>query len=140
MRISQVYAEEASRVFVDKDGARDELPSVRFERDKELNKYVRARLRPDVTGDDGAELLKMVECSELMLASCAWFWEDIARIETVQMLRFAARAIELARSVGAPDLEPEFRHHLERAVPNNPRFRTGAELYDRMVKRSSPWN
>ncbi len=79
----------------------------------------------------------MVECSALMYASCAWFWEDISRIEAVQMLKFSASSMELAKLVGGVDLEPEFRQRLSFAIPNDPRFSNGSQLFDRVVRRRS---
>ena len=135
-QISQVYEAEAARVFKDKEVAIDWLATVRVENRKELDKYIRENLKDRRAGPRGSELIQMVESAELMLASCAWFWEDIARIETRNMLRFSARAIELARDSGGPDLEREFRHRLFGAIPNDRRFKTGEELYVGLSKRS----
>jgi len=43
-----------------------------------------------------AELLAMEEAALSMFTSCAWFFDDIARIETIQVLKYAAFAIELS--------------------------------------------
>ncbi|MBU8922369.1 MAG: DUF3536 domain-containing protein [Bacteroidales bacterium] len=44
-----------------------------------------------------ASLLESQRNSLLMFTSCGWFFNDISGIETVQDLKYAARAIELAR-------------------------------------------
>jgi alpha-amylase/alpha-mannosidase (GH57 family) len=136
-RLTEVYAVEGSRVFVDPAVTRDGLQSVASDRKEEELGYVKKRMKPGLSereGRTGAELLEMVECSALMFASCAWFWEDITRMETVQSLRLAARGIELAREVSGEDFEPGFERILSAARPNGGRFRTGAEVYEQLAK------
>src|SRR5207244_13285158 len=59
----------------------------------------------DRTGDGRArELFEMERNALRMFTSCGWFFDDIAGIETIQILRYAARAIELA-AADAPRLE-----------------------------------
>ena len=113
--------------------ARDHFPSVVTDGREEVKEYLSGKVKPRQSVRRGAELLEMEECSALMYASCAWFWEDMSRVETVQMLRFARRAMELAGSVAGGDLEGGFRRRLTKARPNDPRFKDGAELYDRLA-------
>src|SRR5256886_9625846 len=59
----------------------------------------------DRTADGRArELLEMERNALRMFTSCGWFFDDIAGIETIQILRYAARAIELA-GADAPPLQ-----------------------------------
>ncbi|HEX4628025.1 MAG TPA: DUF3536 domain-containing protein, partial [Gemmatimonadales bacterium] len=51
-------------------------------------------------GDRGDQLLEMERHALRMFTSCGWFFDDIAGIESVIVLRSAARAIEL---VGPPE-------------------------------------
>lgn len=66
----------------------------------------------------GLELLEMQRHAMQMYTSCGWFFDEVSGIETVQLLTYAARAIDLARSACAVDLEPDFRKML-RLVPSN---------------------
>lgn len=43
-----------------------------------------------------AELLALEENALRMFTSCAWFFDDVARIETIQVLKYAAFALELS--------------------------------------------
>jgi hypothetical protein len=70
-----------------------------------------------------------------MFASCAWFWEDISRPETRQMLRYAARGMELAKQVSGRDLEPDFSLRLGQAVPNDHAFKPGQGLFRQLIQR-----
>jgi hypothetical protein len=45
----------------------------------------------------------------LMFTSCGWFWDEISGIETVQIMRHAAGAMQLPRAAAGAGLElPEF--------------------------------
>jgi len=73
--------------------------------------HAAARLSEEERGA-ALDLLQMQRYAMLMFASCGWFFDDPAGLETRQILRFAARAIELA-GPGAAPLEEEFLSRLE---------------------------
>src|SRR5262249_58775644 len=55
-----------------------------------------------VTGDP-VEALTLLECQRhalLMYTSCGWFFNDLAGLETVQILRYAARCLDLLAELG----------------------------------------
>ncbi|MBP7706058.1 MAG: DUF3536 domain-containing protein [Candidatus Aminicenantes bacterium] len=83
-------------------------------------------------------LLELGRQSMLIFTSCGWFFDDISNIETVQNLRYAARALELIRDTGGPDFEAEFVERLEAAESNDPRVKNGAVVYETMVKPARP--
>jgi alpha-amylase/alpha-mannosidase (GH57 family) len=78
-------------------------------------------------------LLEMQRHAMLMFTSDGWFFDDISGIETVQVLRHAARAVQFARRFG-PDLEPALVARLRAAESNVPAFGDGAGVYDRLVR------
>ena len=41
-------------------------------------------------------LLEMQRNAMLMFTSCAWFFDDVSRIETLQVLQYADRVIQIA--------------------------------------------
>jgi alpha-amylase/alpha-mannosidase (GH57 family) len=84
------------------------------------------------------ELLELERNALRMFTSCGWFFDDIAGIESVQILRYAARAIELA-GADAPRLEAGLLERLARAESNAPGVGSGREVYlERVVKRRVP--
>jgi alpha-amylase/alpha-mannosidase (GH57 family) len=96
----------------------------------------------DVATADGSvrtrELLELERNALRMFTSCGWFFDDIAGIEALQVLRYAARAIELA-GPGGERLEAGLLQYLARAESNEVRPRSGRELYLSEVKpRVSP--
>lgn len=74
-----------------------------------------------------AELLAMEENALRMFTSCAWFFDDLARIETIQVLKYAAFAIDL--SGDSKRLETEFLDRLGDAVSNDPEEGTARDIW-----------
>jgi alpha-amylase/alpha-mannosidase (GH57 family) len=83
------------------------------------------------------ELLELERNALRMFTSCGWFFDDIAGIEAVQILRYAARAIELA-GTDAPRLEAGLLERLARAASNAPGVGSGREVYLERAKRRVP--
>jgi hypothetical protein len=85
----------------------------------------------------GRELLELERHALLIYTSCAWFFDDLARIEPVQVLKYAARAIELT-GPDASRLEVEFVRRLAAASSNDPAEGSGADIYLKRVKPRIP--
>ena len=79
-------------------------------------------------------LLEMQRNAMLMYTSCGWFFDEISGIETVQILQYAARALELKRKTGGADAEAEFVRMLQDAPSNIKDLKNGAVVYERFVK------
>lgn len=79
-------------------------------------------------------LLEMQRHAMLMFTSCAWFFDEISGIETLQILQYANRAIQLAASVGGPDLDEAFAARLAEAPSNVAEYGNGAVVYERLVR------
>ena len=89
------------------------------------------------TSQRARELLELERHTLLIYTSCAWFFDDIARIEPVQVLKYAARAIELS-GADASRLEAEFVRRLASARSNDPAEGSGSDIYLRKVKPRVP--
>ena len=79
-----------------------------------------------------AELLELEEGALRMFTSCAWFFDDLARIETIQVLKYAAFAIEL--SGDAERLEAGLLNRIGDAKSNDPKEGTGRDIWRTKVK------
>ncbi|MES2220097.1 MAG: DUF3536 domain-containing protein [Acidobacteriota bacterium] len=77
-------------------------------------------------------LMEMERHLQLMYTSCGWFFDDLAGIETVQVISYAGRVLQLAAEVfGAPgeELEAGFLSRLAKAQSNVKPATTGADIY-----------
>jgi alpha-amylase/alpha-mannosidase (GH57 family) len=91
--------------------------------------------RPGVRPADALSLLEMQRNALLMFTSCGWFFDEISGIETVQCLRYAARAIQLAGRFGdATALERQLLANLERAPSNLPELANGRLVWEQYVR------
>ncbi len=75
-------------------------------------------------------LLESQRNALLMFTSCGWFFNDIAGIETVQLLLYSARAIELAGEEQRSTLEDVLFSELKKAISNIPEAGTGVDIYE----------
>jgi hypothetical protein len=64
-----------------------------------------------------------------MFTSCGWFFSDLAGIETVQVLRYAARVIDLMNKLGLDPPTKEFLEILSEAKSNRPDKGNGSDLF-----------
>jgi hypothetical protein len=99
----------------------------------------------EVGGEDGdgdalVEALTLLEGQRmalLMYTSCGWFFNDLAGIETVQILRYAACCIDLLAALGEADgLEEAVLATLAVARSNDPDEGDGRDIWQRHVAPS----
>jgi alpha-amylase/alpha-mannosidase (GH57 family) len=74
-------------------------------------------------------LLEMQRWALFMFSSCSWFFDDISNLSSMQVMRCAARALELCREHTGTDLEPGYVDILYAAASNLPDIGNGAQLY-----------
>ncbi len=78
-------------------------------------------------------LLEAQRHAMLMYTSCGWFFDDIAGLEAIQVLRYAARCMDLLREAGDDPPESAFLDVLDTAVSNDPDEGTGRSVWARHV-------
>jgi hypothetical protein len=79
------------------------------------------------------ELLELERHLQQAYTSCGWFFDDIGGIESVQVLQYAARAIQLAERLFGSPVEEEFTRTLAAARGNVPPNVTGDAIYRRLA-------
>ena len=136
--LAMLYEEHAAEHLKDPWAARDDYIEIILDRsDESLRAFFEKHACRDLSPDDRVAALKLLELQRhamLMYTSCGWFFDEISGIETVQVIQYAARAMQLARDVAGIDLEPAYIKILERAPSNHPDFENGAEVYQRYVQ------
>ena len=83
------------------------------------------------------KLLEMQKYSMFMFTSCGWFFSDISGIETLQILEYAARAMEIAFEVTGVNTEYTFLEMLSRAKSNSDEYLNGKDLYLKKIKKNN---
>jgi alpha-amylase/alpha-mannosidase (GH57 family) len=135
-----LFEREGTGLLGDPWAARDAYGGVVASDGSTIDRWLTARV-PGL--DDGGgrvrarELLELERNALRMFTSCGWFFDDIAGIEALQVLRYAARAIELA-GADAARLEAGLLERLAEAESNDPAAGNGRELYLGVVKPKVP--
>ena len=117
---------------------RDDYIRVILDRSDESRQafFVDHSVRPLDPNDQVAvvKLLEMQRHALLMYTSCGWFFDELSGLETVQVIHYAARALQLAEECSGEKLEPDFLQHLALAKSNLPEHGDGAKIYEKWVK------
>ncbi len=87
--------------------------------------------------DLGWKLLSMQKWALSSFASCGWFFDDLARLEPVNDMTFALRAIEIATDTGLIGLEEKFLQIIASAQSNEDRYGSGVDLWNNKIKKQS---
>ena len=127
----EAYERLGAGVLSDPWGARDRYVEVVIGKTPIEDFLARESSRP--VGEDEAhrmhDLLDLQVNAMSMYTSCGWFFSDCGGIETVQILRYAARTIDLLGALGQPSSEAAFVTALEGAKSNDPAIGTAADIY-----------
>jgi alpha-amylase/alpha-mannosidase (GH57 family) len=129
-----------ARYFHDVWAARDAYIQVILDRTEEhVERFIAEHATHPLDSTErvhALELMEMQRHAQLMYTSCGWFFDDIAGIETVQVIAYAARVLQLARRIfGEPAdaIEAAFRARMAEARSNKPEAGTGADIYKKCV-------
>jgi len=82
---------------------------------------------------DFFKLLEIRRNANLMYTSCGWFFSEISGIETVQILAYAGRVIQLLTEFDV-QIESQFLNILRQAVSNVTELQNGEVIYQKYVK------
>jgi alpha-amylase/alpha-mannosidase (GH57 family) len=137
-QIDTFYEARASAHLKDPWEARDAYIEVLLDPRPErlgewLARYQRVRLGGTALVET-RRLLEMQRNRMLMFTSCGWFFDEISGLEPVQILKYAAMAIQYFRDLGGGQLEPEFLRRLEAAPSNLAEYHDGGQVYRRLVR------
>lgn len=139
--LAEFYEQRMHKYVEDPWDLRNKYIEVVLDRNKEkVEKFLAEHVRKSLGPDEKVFVMKMLEMQRnamLMYTSCGWFFDDINGIETVQVMQYAARTMQLARELGGPDMEGRFQKMLEAANSNLPEIKDGSASYETFVKRTS---
>ena len=131
---------EGAKYYTDFWDARNKYIDVILDRSEEsVNKFLKENCVKGFKAKDKVKALKLMEIQRfcmLMYTSCGWFFSEISGIETVQIMKYAARVMQLAKNFVKKDYEQKFLEILAEAKSNLPEFGSGKDVYERFVKPS----
>ena len=120
-------------VFYDPWRARNQYIKLLLDRRAETSAaFLAAEQRPESSRSRALRALELQHNRMLMYTSCGWFFDDVDGLEPTQLLRYAARAIELYEELTGRTINAEFEARLELARPHG-RGVSAAEVYRNVV-------
>ena len=139
--VAPLTEQEGTKLFRDVWAARDSYIQVVLDRSAEaLDRFFAENQSHSLTEAErvrALELMEMQRHAQLMYTSCGWFFDDISGIETVQVIAYAARVLQLAQELfgeQAGALEPNFLARLAEARSNVAAAGDGARIYKEQVR------
>ncbi len=134
------FEELGATLLRDPWAARDGYISVMLDRSPDVRqRFGQEHFIRDLTETEQVTAWKLLELqrhSMLMYTSCGWFFDELSGIETVQIIQYAGRVVQLAEQLFGHDIEHDFLQKLSAAKSNLPEFGTGADIYRTHVKPS----
>ncbi len=136
--LASPFEEKARQIFKDPWEARNEYINVILDRstesvDRFLNEHA-SRMLNESEKITALELMELQRHTMLMYTSCGWFFDELSGLETVQVIQYAGRVVQLAHELIGDWVEPQFLERLERAKSNIPDHQNGRRIYEKWVK------
>lgn len=136
--VNPAYEQLAGRFLTDPWAARNDYIDIILDRSPErIHAFLsRHAIRP-LGYEDETTVLKLMELQRhamLMYTSCGWFFDELSGIETVQIIQYAGRVLQLADQLFTEDFEFGFLEHLELARSNIQEHGNGREIYEKFVR------
>jgi len=132
------YEKDSRQLLKDPWQARDDYINVILDRSPEnVERFLSRHAKRALSEDEKVTALKLLGIQRhamLMYTSCGWFFADLSGIETVQVLQYAGRAIQLAQELLHESLEPRFLEMLQEAKSNVREQQDGRRIYEKLVK------
>lgn len=126
-----------NKLFSDPWRARDDSIALVLDQNESREKFLFDHAGRWLSGEEQQRALTSLELQRMLLlmnTSCGWFFNDISGIETIQILKYAARAIDLMGQLGLPPARDRFLEILAEASSNRPEMGTGADIFRRFVE------
>ncbi|MBN1152025.1 MAG: DUF3536 domain-containing protein [Dehalococcoidia bacterium] len=132
-----MYEDEARRFVLDPWQSRNDYVALVLDRSwSNVEEFLRSHTTMELRDAERVSLLKLLEMERhamLMYTSCGWFFDEISRIETVQVMQYAGRVAQLAEELFGGSLEHQFLERLSLAESNLEEHRNGRRIYGRFV-------
>jgi len=132
-----IYENEGSKYFKDVWKARNEYIDIILNKSNDTSaEFFKSNAKKKLRKRDIETCLKLLEMqkySMFMFTSCGWFFSEISGLESVQVLQYAAKAMDLTEEITDKSFEPEFKKRISNAESNIKRFKDGRGVWNKLV-------
>jgi alpha-amylase/alpha-mannosidase (GH57 family) len=134
-RADKLFTEQAANLLKDPWAARNAYIKVVLENRPKIGPFFNTHGRKLKKGQRelALNLLEMQRNRMLMYTSCGWFFDDISGIEALQILRYAARVIQIVYSLD-PTVVDDFLKELGEAQSNVKPNLHGNQIFDEKIR------
>jgi alpha-amylase/alpha-mannosidase (GH57 family) len=136
--VTPAFEQMAGQFLTDPWTARDGYIDILVDRSPErIGAFMNRHATRPLNSSDEITVLKLMELQRnamLMYTSCGWFFDELSGIETVQVIQYAGRVLQLSDELFSDAFEPGFLELLERARSNIPEHRDGRTVYEKWVR------
>ncbi len=105
--------------------------------DASLDSFLATHARRQLSEAETVTVLSLLEMQRhamLMYTSCGWFFDELSGIETVQVIMYAGRALQLAQEAVTRPSRAELSRAVAVGEKQPPEYGDGAQIFDRFVK------
>jgi alpha-amylase/alpha-mannosidase (GH57 family) len=143
--VMPLYEQRGPALFKDIWKARNDYIDVILDRSAENRKrFLADNASHELSHEEQViafELLEMQRHAMLMYTSCGWFFDELSGIETIQVIMYAGRVIQLAEKLSPPEnrdcFEAGFLERIAQAKSNIPERGDGAQIYLKWAKSTA---
>lgn len=136
--LAPLFERKGGEFLHDPWAARNDYIQVMLDRSPgNVSRYLAQHAKRTLNDEEIVTVLKLMELQRhamLMYTSCGWFFDEVSGLETVQVIQYAARAIQLAGEIFSQDFEEGFLQRIEGAKSNIPENCDGRCIYQKFVK------
>jgi len=114
--VSPVFETKAAPLLKNPWAARDEYIRVILNRsDANVDAFFNDHESHPLSPEEKVVVLKLLEMQRhamLMYTSCGWFFDELSGLETVQVIHYAGRVVDLAKEFLGQEIKPQFLERL----------------------------
>jgi len=134
------FEAKAREYLKDPWAARDDYISVVLDRRQNRHDFITRHATRALSDAERVTTFKLMELQRhlmLMYASCGWFFDELSGPETVQVIQYACRAVQLSQEVLGDQVEDGFLQALAQAKSNIPEHQDGACIYRKFARAAA---
>jgi alpha-amylase/alpha-mannosidase (GH57 family) len=133
-----IYERQMQEFVQDPWQVRNEYIDVILDRSEaRVQEFLAGHAGRQLNESEKTQMIKLLEMQRhclLMYTSCGWFFDEISGIEGVQVMLYAARAMQLAQQTSGTELENNYKEILAKAPSNVKRLKNGSGIYEKFVQ------